>query len=298
MVRIGRKDISEVNYSPADQNTPGVEVISLAELRRRMIGREDSLRTERADFHVLLMVDQGVLWHMVDFRDYALDEGSWLWVRPGQVQRFGDISQASGSVVFFPSDTLAPGSASEAALDDPFAGTLWIPSDSGASATRQALGHLAAEFESTDAPLAVRSAVLRHLLAVLLLRLTNQATPAGSMREALGDTFVHFRAAVEKNFARHRDVAFYAQKLGFAPRTLTRSSITAAGVGAKEYIDRRVVLEAKRLLAHTDEPAAGIADRLGFDDASNFVKYFALRAGVTPAAFRQKYRAQSSTSNN
>jgi len=52
-----------------------------------------------------------------------------------------------------------------------------------------------------------------------------------------------------------------------------------------------VVLEAKRLLAHSDDPAATIAAKLGFADASNFVKYFSLRAHATPAAFRQQFLA-------
>lgn len=64
----------------------------------------------------------------------------------------------------------------------------------------------------------------------------------------------------------------------------------ATRMSAEEFIDARVVLEAKRLLAHGEDPVARIADRLGFDDASNFVKYFALRAGTTPAAFRHRYR--------
>jgi AraC-like DNA-binding protein len=64
----------------------------------------------------------------------------------------------------------------------------------------------------------------------------------------------------------------------------------AAGIGAKDYIDRRVLLEAKRLLAHGDQPAAKIAARLGFSSATNFSKFFHRRAGTSPLAFRQAVR--------
>src|SRR5271170_8023871 len=64
----------------------------------------------------------------------------------------------------------------------------------------------------------------------------------------------------------------------------------AAGVAAKEYIDRRVLLEAKRLLAHGDQPAAKIAARLGFSSATNFSKFFRQRAGTSPLAFRHAVR--------
>lgn len=61
-------------------------------------------------------------------------------------------------------------------------------------------------------------------------------------------------------------------------------------MNAKEFIDRRVVLEARRLLAHSDHTAARIAARLGFTSATNFTKYFHQRTGTTPIAFRAAVR--------
>jgi AraC-like DNA-binding protein len=72
----------------------------------------------------------------------------------------------------------------------------------------------------------------------------------------------------------------------------------AAGVAAKEYIDRRVLLEAKRLLVHGDQPAAKIAARLGFSSATNFSKFFRQRAGTSPLAAdaeRRRHPAQAPT---
>ncbi|MGA4507446.1 helix-turn-helix domain-containing protein [Propionibacteriaceae bacterium G1746] len=293
----GQDVIPEVRYTPPVGGAPAVEVLSISELHRRMQAHAPSLRAERPDFHLLLTVDDGVIWHMVDFQDYALADGAWLWVRPGQVQRFGDLSGASGYVVLFSADVLSPATAAEAALDDPLGGALWVP-DTDAGVVHQALAHLVTEFKSTDAPTPVRAAILHHLLTVLLLRLANQSALVGTHREEPADTFRRFRAAVEAGFAEHRDVTYYSRRLGYAPRTLTRATIDAAGVGAKEFIDRRVILEAKRLLAHTDDPAAVIAARLGFPDASNFVKYFALRAGATPTAFRQQFRAGGDPAQN
>ncbi|WP_371870161.1 helix-turn-helix domain-containing protein [Ornithinimicrobium tianjinense] len=256
-----------------------------------MSRHEHSPWAQRPDFHLLLTVDEGVVWHMVDFHEYAVADGAWLWVRPGQVQRFGDLEGASGRVVMFPPDTLPPTSSTGTVLDDPFGPVLLTPSGADARAIREALDHLSAEFGSAGIPAPARSAILRHLLAVLVLRLTNLSAPVGTPRGDHAEAFLRFRDAVEQGFAEHRDVAHYAWRLGYSQRTLTRAVVAAVGVGAKEFIDRRVVLEAKRLLAHTDDPAASVAARLGFPDASNFVKYFALRAGLTPTRFRQQFRS-------
>lgn len=57
------------------------------------------------------------------------------------------------------------------------------------------------------------------------------------------------------------------------------------GVGATRFIDRRVVLEAKRLLADTDVTVAEMRGGVGFDDAVNFSRFFRARAAGSPGTF-------------
>ena len=95
-------------------------------------------------------------------------------------------------------------------------------------------------------------------------------TPAGSPAPEPDATYLRFRDAVERDFARTRRVEDYAEALGYSARSLARATLAAADLGAKEFIGRRVVLEAKRLLAHSDHSAARIADGLGFSGATHF----------------------------
>jgi AraC-like DNA-binding protein len=78
----------------------------------------------------------------------------------------------------------------------------------------------------------------------------------------------------------------YADRLGCSVRTLTRACVAAGGRGAKQLIDDRVVLEAKRLLATTQLPVAAIGEELGFPEATNFGRFFAREAGRPPGEFR------------
>ncbi|MFE8991388.1 helix-turn-helix transcriptional regulator [Streptomyces collinus] len=98
---------------------------------------------------------------------------------------------------------------------------------------------------------------------------------------------------MEKNFARTRRVEDYAEALGYSSRTLSRATLASVGLGAKEVIDRRVVLEARRLLAHSDQTAARIAGRLGFSSATHFSKFFHQRTGQSPIAFRDTVRGHA-----
>ncbi|WP_416970826.1 helix-turn-helix domain-containing protein [Streptomyces sp. 4F14] len=292
-----REQIADVGFVRPVGIPAGVEVMSLAELRERAavrMGRAGLGPPQRPAFHHLITLSGGALWHTVDFTGYALKPGSWLWVRPGQVQQWGDLDGAEGTLVLFERDFVDPGTAAAARVDDPYAPVLHVPDPEGGQALDLAVRHLTHEFRSTRGiALEAHVAVLRHLLAVLVLRLAQPAAPVGSPAPEPGETFVHFRDAVERDFTRTRRLDDYAHALGYPPRTLSRATLAGAGVNAKEFIDRRVFLEAKRLLAHGDQSASRIAAQLGFTSATNFSKYFQQRTGQAPIAFRETVRGRT-----
>ncbi|HEY5881590.1 MAG TPA: helix-turn-helix transcriptional regulator, partial [Nakamurella sp.] len=114
--------------------------------------------------------------------------------------------------------------------------------------------------------------------------------PRPTPKPGPADTFLRFRDAVERDFTRTRQVGDYAHALGYSPRTLSRAARTAVGMNAKEFIDGRTILEAKRLLAHSELSAAQIAHQLGFTSPTNFTKYFHQRTTSTPITFRKHVR--------
>ena len=69
-------------------------------------------------------------------------------------------------------------------------------------------------------------------------------------------------------------------------KTLTRACRAMTGQTAKQIVDERVVLEAKRRLAHSDAAVETLAYQLGFSEATNFGKFFARHTGQSPGSFR------------
>ncbi|MFI7431464.1 helix-turn-helix transcriptional regulator [Micromonospora sp. NPDC049836] len=131
------------------------------------------------------------------------------------------------------------------------------------------------------------AALLRHQLAVLLLRLT--LLPGAADRPAPRperETFERLCREVERGYRHTRRVEDYAAQLGCSVRTLTRACLAVTGRSAKQVIDERVALQASRLLAATDEPIARIGRRLGFPEPTNFGRFFTREVGVSPGAFR------------
>jgi AraC-like DNA-binding protein len=283
--------IRELGYAAPVGTPAGVEVLTLKRLRAR-VGQDALGIPRRPMFHQLLTISRGTLRHTVDFTDVTVTPGRWLWVRPGQVQQWDRLDDVDGTLVLFQPDFLDPSTGTAARLDDPYAPVLYEPAGDDLRRLADAAEHLARVFtEPGSLPLEVHQALLRHLLAVLVLHLAHLGAAPGSTAPEPNEAFLRFRDAVEREFTRTRRLQDYARTLGYSDRTLSRATRAAAGVNAKEFIDRRIVLQARRLLAHTDHPAAQIAARLGFTSATNFSKYFHQRTGTTPIAFRTAVRA-------
>jgi len=63
-----------------------------------------------------------------------------------------------------------------------------------------------------------------------------------------------------------------------------------SGKSAITHIHERLVLEAKRLLFHTENSIKEVAFQLGFEDASYFNRFFKRITGNTPLDYRSSNR--------
>ncbi|GLX97120.1 AraC family transcriptional regulator [Herbidospora sp. NBRC 101105] len=285
MVRTGHAPIVTLPYRAGVGVPPGVEVLDFPGLLARAHGHGvDPYSLRRPGFHVLIALRSGTLRCSLDFADHVLGPGDWLWVRPGQVQRYDSPLDAEGRIVLFLPGFLDRATAERAGADLGVWRPASVPADAERGSLRRLLDLLEHEYTAWDGRDG-HVAVLRHLLAALVVRLADVHGADGGP-VAGGEAFLRFRSAVERDFTRSHRVEDYAAGLGYSVRTLTRASRAGAGVGAKGYIDDRVLLEAKRLLVHTDLPAGVIGLRLGFPEATVFTKFFRRHTGRTPTAFR------------
>jgi len=276
-------------FNPPHAPVPGIEITDLAALQGR-VADGTLQRVHRADFHSLTLITRGSGEHTCDFVTYPCRPGTLLWVRPGQVQRFTAPGRMNGTHLLFTAAFPETAAASGLA-DDWSAPNCWQLGTSGDyAATSALLARLRAEYDRAGDP---SREILRLLLAALLLHIDriprHRAHPD---RHAGGEVYARFRAELERSFASTRRAEDYADRLGYTVKTLTRACHAATGQSVKQVIDARVALQARRLLAHTEEPVALVARRLGFSEPTNFGKFFTRHTGTTPGDFR---RAEQST---
>jgi AraC family transcriptional activator of pobA len=95
-----------------------------------------------------------------------------------------------------------------------------------------------------------------------------------------------YQAAIEENFREIHQVSEYAALLYVSPGHLRDVIKAQSGKPAIAHIQERMVLEARRMLFHTEYSLKEIGFDLGFSDASYFSRFFKRETGLTPAEYR------------
>ncbi len=160
----------------------------------------------------------------------------------------------------------------------------------GLEAWRQLLAMLRREHDG-DALDALSSALVHELLLCLLLGLAKFAAKSSPDTSAPARLARRFQQALDDQVTRRPTVEALASDLGVSTSTLTRTCRAKLGQAAKALVDRRIALEAQRMLVHTDATSVSIGERLGFTEPTNFLKFFKRLVGTTPEAFRLSRRS-------
>jgi len=129
--------------------------------------------------------------------------------------------------------------------------------------------------------------ILRALLYQVLVWLNRQFLQSNSLSEPVSGKYVfEFRKLVNQFFNDQHSVNFYADQLHVTSGHLNDVVKQNFGISAKEFIQNRVFLEAKRLLLYSQLSVSEIAWKLNFQDDSYFVRAFKNKVGCTPHSFK------------
>ncbi len=131
--------------------------------------------------------------------------------------------------------------------------------------------------------------ILRALLYQALVWLNRKYQEINNITETKSNyRILDFKKLVDNYFIQQHSVSFYADKLNITPGHLNYLVKKLYGIPAKQYIQNRLFLEAKRLLANSSLSVSEIAWQLNFQDNSYFVRTFKKFTGYTPLSYRQE----------
>lgn len=243
----------------------------------------------RHEFYTFLLVTGGTGSHKIDFRIYSLRPNRVFLIAPGQVHAWDRLKNVKGFVLLFTDSYVALSKGRKLMSAWPLFRPKQKPFfDLNEKEVRQwSRDLILIEKELQRADDFTNDAIF-YSIGKLLVRASRLYRSQVRSPNTGDDLLIAFQGLIEKHFLRIKTPARYARMMHITPNHLNLTCKQKSGMAAGELIRQRVVLEAKRLLAHTELTVAEISYTLGFEDNSYFGRYFKKYTGKTPIDFRTK----------
>lgn len=274
---------------------PQHNVFTLSDLGihlRRVSPLQDNatpMYSHQDDYYIIGLVEQGIGCCIIDFKEITISQGDLFLIQPRQVHRFVRSKDAVGWVLF--ADCSFIGNEAKRILDkfQLFASTIKID-ERKMNELKQMASILAYRInEITDE---LKRATVRKLaeayiniVAESIQEIEQHQTKYSHRHIEIVMSFFHL---LTEHITVNRSPSYYASLLNISPVYLNEIVKKVTGINTTLYIRNELILQAKRLLVHTNLAIKEVSNKLGIDDYAYFSRIFTQTTGISPSAFRMK----------
>jgi len=255
--------------------------------------RSDFLVPHRKDYYFWAFVKEGSSRHWIDTKPYQLSNNSFHFSTPHQVHLKEEAKPVKGIIVAFTADFLALEENSLLRqlpiIQNPNNEHELILTDADVVFIEDIMEKVYQENRSGGN---WRDSMLMGYMRILFIYLSRLYTQQFLKDGLDSDRLLlkKYLAKIEVSYTNLHEVAAYADMLNMSAGHLSEVVKTQSGKPAIAHIHERIILEAKRLLFHTNNSIKEIAFNLGFEDASYFNRFFKRIVEQTPATYRTNIR--------
>lgn len=271
------------------------DLINIQELFRRK-DIDHSIETHhRCQFYILIFIEKGEGGHTIDFTDFDCKKGTVLTVRKDQVHKFIVNNKLNGHLLLFTDEFLVSyleelEGKKTMLLFNELLGTPKLQlKKSDFEKIDQCIKRIELEYFQVNDKHSlgiIRSEL--HILVTQLFRIKSQIKEINYDKKYLNE-FINLQDLVEEKAFETTRVQDYAQLVGLSAKTLNKVTQSIIHKTAKGFIDEICIMQIKRLLINSPLSIKEIAYQAGFEETSNFYKYFKRHTKKTPEQFREPY---------
>lgn len=253
-------------------------------------GRSDT--PHRHDYYTVLFITKAKGYHFIDYKSYEFQDLQVHFVAPGQVHQVELKERPKGHVLTFSRDFLTIN-----AIPDSFISNINLFRPFGEAppllldqTTFDRLVRIISEME-TCMPLELKYRIraLGASLQLFLIYCNNSSELNTSQLDEENASVCilrDFKNMVDHKYPDWHKVKDYASELHITSKHLSQTVKNITGKTAKELIQERLMLEAKRLLLHTGMSVKEIAYEVGFEEPLHFSGFFKKIEGDSPSNYR------------
>ena len=235
----------------------------------------------RTDFYHIFLFENCTPHHVVDFDPVHITPYTVLFIDKNRVHQFDPSLQYKGKVLIFTDEFFCTTESDSTYLKssllfNPVAGNLLLEVEKEMFKNLAAIAD-AINDENTRPRDHASHQLLKNYLHNFLLLSEREMQKQNPVSIKKGPDLEHtllFKDLLEKHFIRIKSVSAYTRMMHISEKKLRQSTTAILGKTPKELIDERTLLEARRLLVHEHKSIKEIGFFLGFEEPTNFIKYF------------------------
>lgn len=283
-----KKDIPHVKFNPASDFD--FEIISIEKIAKNKEQYEHNPELpHQLKFYNLIFFTEGKGRHFIDFDWYPVEQNSLIYLAKEQVNAFEFSENLKGFCLIFTEKYFVDCFSNLSSdfvfrLFNPqlFSPVLQIPKESD---FENYFNLLKKEYSIPNS--FNHKTIIDALFVILISKAEsikkNQNFPSKDFSKI--SVFQKFTSLIEQNLSKSRNADFYASELAITYKHLNIICKELVNKTAKNVIDDFVILQAKRNLINSAIKSNELAFKLGFEDPTNFTKYFKKHTGLTPNSF-------------
>ncbi|MGV6831633.1 MAG: helix-turn-helix domain-containing protein [bacterium] len=288
--------IPNIEFEHKNATGLGLEMLTLDNIRNRVGNLDhDPGKAHQLTFNLLVFYTKGSGKHLIDFVWHDVQENMVVHLVKGQINAFDLASDLEGYLVVFTDDFLQKQLAMlpKNELVRLFNPHLFLPTLNTApnKNVRAYFDQFYEEFTNNDME-SQKNLISEALFTIIFSKLealkqdqTTHLKPSLKLEQ-----FLKFKELVTEYFTQSRNADFYAEKLNITYKHLNAICKEILETTAKGFIDDYLILEAKRRLINSSIKSNELAFELGFNEPTNFIKYFKKFTGFTPNQFKKQYQ--------
>jgi len=253
-------------------------------------------KPHKHNFFLCVLFTSGSGKHEIDFNTYAIKTGSVFFLKPGQTHYWTFNSKPEGFIFFHSQDFYEFYFSNKKVNHFPFYYSYKNPphiilKPEVLPIILPKFKELYNEYSQKNEYVKEKIISLINLLYIDLTRLYINSTPSEIViTSSYLQTLRLLEQHIESYYKEKKSAAFYANTLNITAKHLNRITKTTLNKTTTELITERILLEAKRLIVHSNNSLSNIAELLGYEDYSYFSKIFKKNTKITPIQFKKKYQ--------
>lgn len=251
------------------------------------ISDEDIRQAHRDNYHVFFLLEEGTASLEIDFQKHQFKAPSVMYIQPYQVHKGLSIGNAKFTALLINNENLNPEYLT--ILEEISPARPLSLSKETFSTLSEALSLSLKLYQRENEKL--YHFLLKDSCNTLVALIASQYLIQSQSSDILSRFDViskAFKALLERNFIEMKRPSDYADMLKISVSYLNECVKNTSGYSVSHHIQQRIVLEAKRLLYHTNKSVKEIATELGYEDYAYFSRLFSKVAGMSALTFRSK----------